>query len=52
MARGRSRGSSRGKSSNKGVKVDISTEYHGDIKFAISDLSDDQVIFMLFSEKY
>ena len=46
MARSRSRGSSKAKGSNKGVVIDISTEYPGDIKFAVAALTDDQVIFV------
>ena len=44
MARGRSRSSSKKKSSSgKGTSLDVSSEYPGDVKFAIADLSDDQV---------
>ena len=50
MARGRSRGSSKSKGSNKGVAIDLSTEYPGDVKFAVAALTDDQV-FHFFGKK-
>ena len=45
MARGRSRGSSKSKSSSKGVPIDMSADYNGDVKFAVAAMTDDQVIF-------
>ena len=48
MARGRSRGRSKSMGSKKGVAIDLSNDYPGDVKFAIAALSDDQVFIFQF----